>query len=88
MLPSSREGDGFDSSTEDEVGLVCGVTRAYGSEMDLGVSSTGTREVVGPATAVDLSGKSTLRIPSWPYLLALSVIGCAKVRPEEVSANR
>ena len=54
--------------------------------MALGVSSTSSRE----ATAVvdDRSGMSNLRNPSWPCVLASLVIGCTKVRPDEVSASR
>ena len=51
--------------------------------MALGVSSTWSREA-----AEEGSGMSNLRNPSCPWELAFFVIGCTKVRPEEVSASR
>ena len=53
--------------------------------MALGVSSTSSRET---AVAEDGSGMSNLRKPSCPCVLAFLVIGCTKVRPDEVSASR
>ena len=57
---------------------VYGDDLAYGSRMDLGISSTdnlGGSDFVG-----DGLGTSNLRKPSWPYALALLLTGWAKVR--------
>jgi hypothetical protein len=53
--------------------------------MALGVSSTSSRET---AVVDDGSGMSNLRKPSCPCVLAFLVIGCTKVRQDDVNASR
>jgi hypothetical protein len=87
MLPSSRcdKSDPPSDAEDNDDCRVYGDDLAYGSRMDLGISSTdnpGGSDFVG-----DGLGTSNLRKPSWPYALAFLLTGWAKVRPLEVRAR-
>ena len=72
---------------EDEDSRTCRDRFLYGSTTALGVSSTWSREE-GGWIAEEGFEMSNLRKPSWPCVFAFLVIGCANVRPEDVSARR
>lgn len=75
---------------EERVGRMAGLDFAYGSAMDFGVNSRGTRGCwCGRWTCPKslAAGTSHFRNPSCPCEFAFSVMACANVRPSDVRAR-
>lgn len=56
--------------------------------MALGINSTSVRPDDSAVEDTGWLGISNFRKPSWPCELASLVMGCANVRPDDVSASR